>query len=404
MPVDSYDRKTVTVTGPDPIRVTRHTPRSPAQRMAIAIAGITLLTALGTLGYIVIEGMSFLDALYMTVITISTVGYGEVKPLDQQGRVFTIALIVLGVGTAFYLFATMTEIIIEGQLRDYLGAKGMLRKIHRLKDHVIICGFGRFGRAVAEELLRHRVPMVIIDSNPQSAEDLIRLDIPHLIGDAMHDDVLEDAGIRSARALVAATASDADNVYITLAAREKNRAISIHARGEGDVGLRRLKLAGADQVISAYQYGGYRVASTIIRPSVVDFIELFTSGRGEEVDLEEIRIPENSRMVGKTVMGIEQAVGRLRIVALKRGEDPIKIIPQPDHPGSGRRPGGGDRRSRRSRGARQSRVTNPLRAEGLHQRLDDTFGADAARSFDEDHVARAHQAADHRCGFLAVGA
>ncbi len=107
----------------------------------------------------------------------------------------------------------------------------------------------------------------------------------------MHDDVLEDAGIRSARALVAATASDADNVYITLAAREKNRAISIHARGEGDVGLRRLKLAGADQVISAYQYGGYRVASTIIRPSVVDFIELFTSGRGEEVDLEEIRIP-----------------------------------------------------------------------------------------------------------------
>ena len=299
MPVDSYDRKTVTVTGPDPIRVTRHTPRSPAQRMAIAIAGITLLTALGTLGYIVIEGMSFLDALYMTVITISTVGYGEVKPLDQQGRVFTIALIVLGVGTAFYLFATMTEVIIEGQLRDYLGAKGMLRKIHRLKDHVIICGFGRFGRAVAEELLRHRVPMVIIDSNPQSAEDLIRLDIPHLIGDAMHDDILEDAGIRSARALVAATASDADNVYITLAAREKNRAISIHARGEGDVGLRRLKLAGADQVISAYQYGGYRVASTIIRPSVVDFIELFTSGRGEEVDLEEIRIPENSRMVGK---------------------------------------------------------------------------------------------------------
>jgi voltage-gated potassium channel len=329
VPVDSYDPKTVTETAPVPIRITRHTPRSPAQRMAIAIAGITLLTALGTLGYIVIERMSFLDALYMTVITISTVGYGEVKPLDNAGRVFTIVLIVLGVGTAFYLFATMTEIIIEGQLRDYLGAKGMLRKIHSLKDHVIICGFGRFGRAVAEELLRHRVPMVIIDSNPQSAEDLIRLDIPHLIGDAMHDDVLEDAGIRSARALVAATASDADNVYITLAAREKNRAISIHARGEGDVGLRRLKLAGADQVISAYQYGGYRVASTIIRPSVVDFIELFTSGRGEEVDLEEIRIPANSGMVGKTVMGIEQAVGRLRIVALKRGDDPIKINPQP---------------------------------------------------------------------------
>jgi voltage-gated potassium channel len=297
--------------------------------MAVAIAGITLLTALGTLGYLLIEGMSFLDALYMTVITVSTVGYGEVKPLDEAGRMFTIVLIIIGVGTAFYLFATMTEVIIEGQLRDYLGAKGMLRKIHNLKNHVIICGFGRFGRAVVEELARHQVPMVVIDNDPKSIEDLARLDIPYLSGDAMHDDILEDAGIRSARALVAATASDADNVYITLAAREKNRAISIHARGEGEVGLRRLKLAGANQVISAYQYGGYRVASTIIRPSVVDFIELFTSGRGEEVDLEEIRIPENGTMAGRSVLQIEEAIGKLRIVALKRNEDPITIIPQP---------------------------------------------------------------------------
>ena len=328
-PVGSKDRKTATRMASKLMRARPQPPRSPARRMAVAIAGMTVLTGLGTLGYVYIEGMSFLDALYMTVITVSTVGYSEVKPLDEPGRVFTIALIILGIGAAFYLFATMTEVIIEGQLRDYLGARGMLRKIHSLTDHVIICGFGRFGRAVAEELARHRVPMVIIDNNPASADDLARLDLPHLIGDAMHDDVLEDAGIRSARALVAATASDADNVYITLAAREKNRAISIHARGEGDVGLRRLKLAGANQVISAYQYGGYRVASTIIRPSVVDFIELFTSGRGEEVDLEEIRIPQNSRMVGKSVLEIEQAIGRLRVVALKRNDDPIRIIPPP---------------------------------------------------------------------------
>src|SRR5580704_17960742 len=301
--------------------ILRRHARSPAQRIGIALAGITIVSAFGVGGYMIVERMSLLDALYMTVITISTVGYGEVKPLSGAGKVFTIVLIVMGMGTAFYLFATMTEVIIEGQLGDYLGARGMLRKIHRLENHVIICGFGRFGRAVADELARHQVPMLIIDIAPHAAEDLARLDIPHLIGDAMHDDVLEDAGIRSARALVAATASDADNVYITLAAREKNRAISIHARGEGDVGLRRLKLAGADQVISAYQYGGYRVASTIIRPSVVDFIELFTSGRGEEVDLEEIRIPAGSRMVGKTVVEIEGSVGKLRIVALKRDDD-----------------------------------------------------------------------------------
>jgi voltage-gated potassium channel len=307
-----------------------HSPRSPAQRMAIAIAGITMLTGLGTLGYMFIERMSFLDAIYMTVITISTVGYGEVKPLDAQGRVLTMGLIITGVGTAFYLFATMTEVVIEGQLRDYLGATAMLRKIHHLKDHVIVCGYGRFGRAVVEELRRHRVPMVIIETNPQSADELTRLEIPHLIGDAMHDEVLDDAGIDSARAIVAATASDADNVYITLAAREKNRSISIHARGEGDVGLRRLKLAGADQVISANQYGGYRVASTIISPSVVDFIELFTTGRGEEVDLEEIRIAENHQMVGRSVVEIEAAIGKLRIVAFKRNDDPVTIIPGPD--------------------------------------------------------------------------
>jgi voltage-gated potassium channel len=296
--------------------------------MAIAVAGIAIITGLGTVGYVIIERMSFLDALYMTVITISTVGYGEVKPLDDQGRIFTIMLIVLGVGTAFYLFATMTEIIIEGQLRDYLGARGMMRKIHNLKNHVIVCGYGRFGRAVAEELTRHKVSMVIIDVKADIGEELERLDIPYLLGDAMNDEVLEDAGIRSARAIVAATASDADNVYITLAAREKNPAISIHARGEGEVGLRRLKLAGADQVISAYQYGGYRVASTIVRPSVVDFIELFTSGRGEEVDLEEIQISAHSKMAGKTVVEIEDAIGKLRIVALKRNDEPIRIIPR----------------------------------------------------------------------------
>jgi len=320
--MDPNDHKTTT------IRIRE--PRSPALRIAIAVAGITILTVLGTVGYMVVERMSFIDALYMTIITISTVGYGEVKPLDESGRIFTILLIILGVGTAFYLLATMTEVIIEGQLGAYLGARGMMRKIHHLKNHVIICGFGRFGRAVVEELMHHKVSMVIIDSNPQSAEELTRLDIPHLIGDAMHDDVLEDAGIRSARAIVAATASDADNVYITLAAREKNRAITIHARGEGEVGLRRLKLAGADQVISAYQYGGYRVASTIVRPSVVDFVELFTSGRGEEVGLEEIRIPDGSRMVGKSVVEIEEAVGRLRIVAIKRNDEAIRIIPRPN--------------------------------------------------------------------------
>lgn len=302
---------------------------SPARRFVIAVAGLVILTAAGTLGYIAIERMSLLEALYMTVITLSTVGFGEVKPLSAAGRVFTMGLIVVGVGTVFYLLATAAEIIIEGRLREYLGATAMHRRIHNLQGHVIICGFGRFGRVVAEELLRNQVPMVVIDADPDKEEELARLGIMHLLGDAMKDDVLEDAGIRAARAIVVATANDADNVYITLSAREKNPSITIHARGESEAGIRRLQLAGATQVISAYQRGGMRVASTILRPSVVDFLELSAPGRGDEVDLEQIRVAPASPLAGKAVEALERETRKLRIVALKCGSDPITLIPDP---------------------------------------------------------------------------
>jgi voltage-gated potassium channel len=301
--------------------------RSPARRFAIAVVGIVVLTLAGALGYILIEEMSFIDALYMSVITISTVGFGEVKPLSPAGRLFTIGLIVCGVGTAFYLLATAAELLIEGRLREYLGATAMHRKIHNLEGHVIICGFGRFGRVVAEELARNQFPTVVIDVDPAVEADLTKLGTLFLIGDAMRDDVLEDAAIRKARAIVVATASDADNVYITLSAREKNPSIAIHARGESDSGMRRLRLAGADAVISAYQRGGIRVAQAILRPSVVDFLELSTAGRGDEIDLEQIRVDAGSSLVDKTVDALEKETRKLRVVALKRGSDPITLIP-----------------------------------------------------------------------------
>lgn len=301
--------------------------RSPARRFAVAIVGIVTLTLSGVIGYVLIEHMSFVDALYMSVITISTVGFGEVKPLSPVGRLFTIGLIIGGVGTAFYLLATAAELLIEGRLREYLGATAMHRKIHTLEGHVIVCGFGRFGRVVAEELVRNQFPMVVIDVDPANEADLTKLGVLYLIGDAMRDDVLEDAAIRHARAIVVATASDADNVYITLSAREKNPSIAIHARGESESGMRRLKLAGADQVISAYQRGGIRVAQAILRPSVVDFLELSMPGRGDEVDLEQIRVDAGSSLAGKAVDAVEREARKLRVVALKRGSDPITLIP-----------------------------------------------------------------------------
>jgi len=300
---------------------------SPSARFILSIAGVVLVIIAGMLGYILIEGFSPLDAPYMSVITISTVGYGEVHRLDTAGRIFTMILIVTGVGTFLYLLTSVGELILEGQLREHLGATAMQRRIHNLRDHVVICGFGRFGRVVAEELLTNSVPIVIIEPDSAKESALTRLGAPYLMASALDDTVLVEAGVATARALVAATGSDADNVYITLAAREKNRTLPIHARGETEAGLRRLSQAGADQVVSAYQRGGSRMAAMILRPAVVDFLELATPGRGDEVDLEEIRAEPGSRILGRKIGEIERDSPRLRIVALKRG-DKTSLIPE----------------------------------------------------------------------------
>lgn len=206
----------------------------------------------------------------------------------------------------------------------------MNRKIHNLQEHVIVCGYGRFGRAVVEELIRNTVPMVVIEIDPARQIDLEAVGALHVLGSALEDSVLDDAGIRTARAIIVATGSDADNVYITLSAREKNPKILIYARGDSDAGLRRLKLAGADQVVAAYQWAGMRIAASILRPSVVDFLQLSVPGRESEVDLEEIRISRESPAAGKTIAAVERDNPRLRVVAMKRNEERLEMIPGPE--------------------------------------------------------------------------
>jgi voltage-gated potassium channel len=300
---------------------------TPTRRFALAVSLVAAMTVVGAVGYILIEHMSVLDAFYMSVITISTVGFQEVKPLSPAGRLFTIGLIVTGVGSAIYLFTVIGELVVEGRLREFLGKSAMTRKIHNLEQHVIVCGFGRFGRAVVEELIRNAVPMVVIEADAAKQADLDTLGALHVAGSALEDSVLEDAGIGSARAIIVATGSDADNVYITLSAREKNPKILIYARGDSDAGLRRLKLAGADQVVAAYQWAGMRIAASILRPSVVDFLQLSVPGREYEVDLEEIRISRESPAAGKTIAALERENPRLRVVALKRNDQRLEMIP-----------------------------------------------------------------------------
>ena len=300
------------------------------RRILIALAGIAALMAFGTAGYVVISGMSPIDALYMTVITITTVGYEEVKHLDTSGRIFTMVLIFTGVGTAYYIFAVLIQIVVGGQLREMMGRNAMNRRIHQQSGHVIVCGYGRFGSIVVDELRRDGLTVVVVEIDSSREAELEREDILYVLGSALDEDVLVRAGIEFARDIVVATASDPDNVYISLSARNKNSAIRIHARAESAIGLKHLQLAGVDQAISSYQWSAVRIANAIARPSVVDFLNLILPGRGEEIGLEEVTIPQRSTLAGKTIAGLERENERIRVVALKRKDTPISLVPGPE--------------------------------------------------------------------------
>jgi voltage-gated potassium channel len=322
--------------------------------LRVSVAALLGLVIVGTTGYIVIEGMSVLDAVFMTVITLSTVGFGEVHPLSPLGRSFTIGLIVVGVGSAAYVFSLLASVLIEGRVRELLGRNAMERVIDQLKDHVIVCGYGRFGKVVVDELRANQISVLVIDSSREKVPELERTGLPYLIGSAAADDVMERAGVRRARALVAATSSDPENVFITLSAREKNAAIRIHARAESEGGLRHLKLAGATQALSAYQSGGHRLAAAILRPSVVDFLELAVPGRSEAVLLEEVRVSAGSRLAGRD----PTPAGRRH--QARRGATGGHPGGRCDH--AGRRPAGVGRRSAGARSAGARRATNGVRA------------------------------------------
>jgi voltage-gated potassium channel len=300
---------------------------NPGRRVGLGLVIVAVLTLVGTAGYMLIEHWSFVDAFYMTVITITTVGYEEVKPLDTAGRIFTVSIIFVGVGAAYYVFAAITEVVVSGQFKEFLGKNTMNRKIQHLEGHVILVGYGRFGRVVADELETDRHTLVVVEINPEIEPDLVRSGLFYIIGSALDEGVLEAAGIARASEIVVATASDPDNVFVSLSARGKNPAIRIHARAETEAGLRHLKLAGADRVISSYHFSAYRIAAAIARPSVVDFLTLVLPGRNEETSLEEVKVPPHSPLIGMTIAALEQANERLRVVGLKRGADPISIIP-----------------------------------------------------------------------------
>ena len=299
------------------------------QRFALALIALLALTFLGTSGYMLIEGMPFIEGLYMTVITLSTVGYGETAPLSDAGRLFTIGLIVLGIGTAFYAVGALTAFVLEGRLREILEKRSMERTIAKLRNHVIVCGFGRFGKSVSEHLRQANSTVVVIDVDPSVESACEALGCPLILGSALDDAVLGRAGIERASAIVAAIASDSDNVFIALSAHEVNPDIAIHARAETDAGIHRLRMSGASQIISPHRLGGQRVANAIVRPGVVEFLELSAPGDGAKVDLEEVALAEGSHLVGRSLGDLESLGVRVAVIAIKRGGASLEIRPGP---------------------------------------------------------------------------
>lgn len=282
---------------------------------------LVLILLVGTLGYVLLEGWPVLDALYMTIITITTVGFGEVNVVSSSGRIFTICIIFMGMGIMAYSLGMVAQIMVETQVRTILGRRKLGRELRSIKHHYIICGFGRIGKTIARALKGEGIPLVVIDQSPDSKELLEDQNIPHIIGDATSDDILIEAGIERAKGLVTVVLSDADNLFITMTARGLNPRLFIVARAEDEATEKKLLRAGANKVVLPYLIGGMRMVHTILRPAVMDFIDFTMHQANIELKLEELRVGETSRLNGVSLInsGIRKDMNVIIVAIRKKG-------------------------------------------------------------------------------------
>jgi voltage-gated potassium channel len=288
------------------------------RHLKIAVCWVLGVLILGTCGYMLIEHMSFVDALYTAVDMIATVG-SAAHPLSASGRLFTIIVLVLGVGSLLYAFGVGMEFVIEGHFNREIRRRFMDRKIDALRDHYVVCGYGRVGSQIAEDFSARKVPFVIIDEKEQLVEQCIQRGYLVKQGDATSDEVLLAAGIQRARCLLAATDNDANNIYITLSARHLNKKLFIVARANHDDTGEKLKLAGADRVLSPYTIGGHRMANLALQPTVVEFLDAVTRAGNIELAVQEVIISPTSPLIGKTMAAAQNTMkDGTMIVAVKK--------------------------------------------------------------------------------------
>jgi len=295
------------------------------KKLSLVLALIGFIISFGTTGYMVIEGWSFLDSLYMTVTTLTTVGYREIRELSDAGRWFTITLIIGGVGTMLYALSTGAKFILEGELQAIYGRRRLEKKMRELSDHYVICGYGRMGKIIAKELKNEKVKFIAIEKIPTvhgKEETFV------ITGDATQDEILKEVGIERAKGLITVLPTDAENLYVVLSAKGLNPTLFIVARAGEEGSEQKLLRAGADRVISPYHIGGLRIAHTVLKPAVVDFIELATKSGNIDLQLEEIAIPELSDYSGLSLdqCGFGKELGVI-IVAIKKPNGDMKFNP-----------------------------------------------------------------------------
>ena len=299
----------------------------------LVVAVIAAVHLVGTLGYVLIEGWTTWDAFYMTVITVTTVGYGEVHPLSQAGRAFTVVILLSGVGAFFYAFTLFMSLLASGDFLARREGRRLARMLDTLEEHFIVCGYGRMGEIIAREFARHDVPFVVIERSP----DRMHLAMEHgflaVEADASNEDALKRVRIDRARGFVAAVGTDAENVYAVLSARLLRPDLFIVGRAETEDARSKLRRAGADRVISPYHLGGLQLAQTAMRPAVVDFLELATSSDNMELNLEQVHIGEGSPLSGRSLIdaGLRQRFGVV-VIGIRRADGRMDFNPAPETP------------------------------------------------------------------------
>lgn len=297
---------------------------------------LALLIVLGSIGFVVLEGLSPLDALYMTIITISTVGFGEVKPLSDAGHVMIMGLIIVGLGLVTYTVGAFASLLVEGQIQKLVGRRMMRRELDAIRNHYIVCGYGRMGKIVCEELVHEGKPHVIVTLDEDEGEELREAGRLCITGDATEDDILQLAGVERATALVATASSDVDNLYITLSARELSRSANpgmyILARASEDKAGRKIMRAGADRVISPYRIGGSRLVQALLRPKVYDYMEVAMSGTGMELQIEEFMVTGSDPLAGAAVRDTDlRSEYDVIIIGISGSDGVMAFNPGPAH-------------------------------------------------------------------------